>query len=171
MGLISNNNESPYLHEVESLVMWCLANKLSLKVNKTKELCVEFVKMQTRDYSLLISEALVERVSSVKYLGVQLTEDLSWTNHTDYLTVNAWQQLYFLCCLTTSKLSPQVLRKFYAGTIKSFQAGNITTWCDNATEQGRKALMNMLLRGYTFISPPTSCSFVYIEPTNTLHFC
>ncbi len=44
LGLISNNNETAYLDELERLTLWCQDNCLSLKVSKTKELIVDFRK-------------------------------------------------------------------------------------------------------------------------------
>ncbi len=41
LGLISNNDETAYLDEVERLTSWCQDNCLSLKVSKTKALIVE----------------------------------------------------------------------------------------------------------------------------------
>ncbi len=38
LGLISNNDETAYLDEVERLTLWCQDSCLSLNVNKTKEL-------------------------------------------------------------------------------------------------------------------------------------
>ncbi len=71
LGLISNNNETAYLDEVERLTSWCQDNCLSLNVSKTKELIVDFSKRQQRPYTpLMISGTHVERVSSFKYLGV-----------------------------------------------------------------------------------------------------
>ncbi len=46
MGLISNNDKTAYLDEVERLTSWCQDNCLSLNVSKTKELIVDFRKRQ-----------------------------------------------------------------------------------------------------------------------------
>ncbi len=81
-GLIFNNDETAYLDEVERLTAWCQDNCLSLNVSKTKELIVDFRKRQQQPYTpLMISGTPVERVSSFKYLGVNISEDLTWTTH------------------------------------------------------------------------------------------
>ncbi len=68
LGLISNNDETAYLGEVERLTSWCQDNCLSLNMSKTKELIVDFRKRQQRPYTpLMISGTPVERVSSFKY--------------------------------------------------------------------------------------------------------
>ncbi len=66
LGLISNNDETAYLGEVERLTSWCQDNCLSLNVSKTKELIVDFREGQQRPYTpLMISGTPVERVSSL----------------------------------------------------------------------------------------------------------
>ncbi len=54
LGLISNNDETAYLDEVERLTSWCQDNCLSLNVSKTKELIVDFRKRQQRPYTPLV---------------------------------------------------------------------------------------------------------------------
>ncbi len=77
LGLISNKCETAYLNEVEILSSWCKDTYLSLNVSKTKELIVDFRKRQQQPYTpLMISGTPVERVS-IKYLGVNISEDLT----------------------------------------------------------------------------------------------
>ncbi len=89
LGLINNNDEAAYLDEVERLTSWCQDNCLSLNVSKTEELIVDFRKRQQRPYTpLMISGTPVERVSSFKYLCVNISEDLTWTTHIQTVVEN-----------------------------------------------------------------------------------
>ncbi|MCJ8748319.1 hypothetical protein PDJAM_G00163500 [Pangasius djambal] len=45
VGLISKNDESAYREEVQRLTDWCRANNLSLNVDKTKEMVVDFTSL------------------------------------------------------------------------------------------------------------------------------
>ncbi|KAF7658882.1 hypothetical protein LDENG_00005690, partial [Lucifuga dentata] len=89
VGLIIND-ERTYLGEVENVTAWCQANNLCLNVAKNKEMIVDFGRNQMRKYSpLKINGTPVERVNLFKYLGVHLTEDLSWTVDTNILVTKA----------------------------------------------------------------------------------
>jgi hypothetical protein len=44
VGLITNNDETAYREEVWALRVWCQENNLSLNVNKTREIIVDFRK-------------------------------------------------------------------------------------------------------------------------------
>jgi hypothetical protein len=46
VGLITNNDETAYREEVRALGVWCLENNLSLNINKTKEMIVDFRKQR-----------------------------------------------------------------------------------------------------------------------------
>ncbi|KAK2908186.1 hypothetical protein Q8A73_009259 [Channa argus] len=82
VGLISNNDDTNYRSEVRRLARWCSDNNLSLNVEKMKESVVDYRRALTQHAPLTINGANVERVSSTKFLGVHITEDLSWTNNT-----------------------------------------------------------------------------------------
>ncbi len=120
LGLISNNDETAYLGEVERLTSWCQENCLSLNVSKTKELIVDFRKRQQWPYTpLVISGTPVERVCSFKYLGVNISEDLTWTTHIQTQVKKARQRLYHLQQLNKFRVSPAILKTFYSGAIES----------------------------------------------------
>ncbi len=81
LGLIYNNDETAYLNEVERLTSWCQDNCLSLNVSTTKELIVDFRKRQQWPYTpLMVSGTPVDRMSSFKYLGVNISKNLTWTS-------------------------------------------------------------------------------------------
>lgn len=64
-----------------ALYNWCLDNNLSLNVSKTKEMIVDYQKQPVHSDGVE-----VERDGNFRFLGINITEDLSWTLHTD--TVN-----------------------------------------------------------------------------------
>ncbi|KAK1804731.1 hypothetical protein P4O66_003584 [Electrophorus voltai] len=141
VGLISDNDERTYLEEIKHLENWCQENNLLLNVSKTKELIVDCSKKQVRHYQpVRISGTTVERVDSFRYLGVHISQDLSWSRHTNSLAKKARQRLYHLRRLRDFRLPSKVLRNFYTCTIESILTGNITVWFGNSTKQDRQAL-------------------------------
>ncbi len=120
-------------------------NCLSLNVSKTKELIVDFRKRQQRPYTpLMISGTPVERVSSFKYLGVNISEDLTWTAHIQTQVKKARQRLYHLRQLRKFRVSPAILKTFYSGAIESVLTQCISVWYSNATKQDCKALQRVV---------------------------
>ncbi|MCJ8750258.1 hypothetical protein PDJAM_G00260460 [Pangasius djambal] len=118
VGLISNNDETNYRNEVQQLAIWCTNNNLSLNIEKTKEIVVDFWRAHTQRPPLIINSAAVERVSSTKFLGVHITEDLSWTTNTASLVKKAQHRLYFLCKLRRARVPTPIMYSFYRGTIE-----------------------------------------------------
>ena len=79
VGLITDNNETAYREEVRDLAVWCQDINLSLNVIKTKEMIVDFRKNLTEHAPILIDGAAVEQVESIKFLGVHITNKLTWS--------------------------------------------------------------------------------------------
>ncbi|KAI3375853.1 hypothetical protein L3Q82_004124 [Scortum barcoo] len=97
-GLISNDDETDYRSEVSHLALWCVNNNLSLSERgEDKGHCCGLLRRTRPQHApLTINGATVERVCSTKFLGVHVTEDLSWTINTTSLAKKANQRLYFL---------------------------------------------------------------------------
>ncbi len=145
LGLISNNDETAYLDEVERLTSWCQDNCLSLNVSKTKELIVDFRERQQRPYSLLmISGTPVERVSSFKYLGVNISEDLTWTAHILTQVKKARQRLYHLRQLRKFSLASNPENFLFRGNRKYTDSQYISVWYGNSSNQDCKALQRVV---------------------------
>ncbi len=73
IGLITDNDETAYIEEVSTLTKWCQENHLSLNIDKTKELVVDFRRQSRVHTSITINKTPVERVNSFKFLSVHIT--------------------------------------------------------------------------------------------------
>ncbi|KAK2889881.1 hypothetical protein Q8A73_018181 [Channa argus] len=144
VGLISKNDESAYREEVQRLTAWCGANNLSLNVDKTKEMVVDFRRAQGDHSPLIIDGSSVEIVKSTKFLGVHLADNLTWSVNTSSITKKAQQRLYFLRRLRKAHLPPPILTMFYRGTIESILSSCITAWFGNCTVADRKTLQRIV---------------------------
>ncbi|KAI5100825.1 immunoglobulin kappa variable 6-21 [Silurus meridionalis] len=143
VGLIRKNDESAYREEVQRLTAWCGANNLSLNVDKTKEMVVDFRRAQSVQSPLIIDGSSVEIVKSTKFLGVHLADNLTWSLNTSSITKKAQQRLYFLKRLRKTHLPPPILSMFYRGTIESILSSCITAWFGNCTVSDHKSLQRI----------------------------
>ncbi len=134
IGLISGNDETAYRDEVQHLATWCANNNLALNSQKTKELIVDHrrTKKDPTHTPIYIDGAEVECVANFKFLGVHLSEDLSWTLNTSILIKKARQRLYFLRKLREAHLSSHILLNC------------ITVWYGNCTVSDQKALQRVV---------------------------
>ena len=82
VGLITNGDKSAYRQELDRLGLWCRENNLTLNNSKTKEVIVDFGKNSTATPPLHINGTVVKVVSSIKYLGVHLSNTLTWHENT-----------------------------------------------------------------------------------------
>ncbi|KAK3561941.1 hypothetical protein QTP86_019064 [Hemibagrus guttatus] len=135
-SLISKNDESAYREEVQRLTAWCKANNLSLNVEKTREMVVDFRRAQSNHSPLNINGSNVEIVKTTKFLRVHLVEDLTWSLNTSSIIKKAQQSVYFLRRLRKAHLPPLILTTFYRGTIKSILSSCITAWFRNCNHVG-----------------------------------
>ena len=74
--------------------MWCQDNNLSLNVIKTKEMIVNYREKRTEHAPILVDGAAVELVESFKFLGVHITNKLTWSKHTKTVVKRARHNLF-----------------------------------------------------------------------------
>ncbi|KAI4899027.1 hypothetical protein NFI96_000382 [Prochilodus magdalenae] len=145
LGLITEGDETAYRDEVSALSEWCYHSNLSLNISRTEEMIVDYRKLQRGGHSpLYINGAEEERVSSVRFLGVHLTDDLTWSLHTNKVVRSTHQRLFFLRRLRKFGLPPDILTNFYRRTIKSILTACITVWYGSCTAYDCKALKRVV---------------------------
>ncbi|KAI3360476.1 hypothetical protein L3Q82_002271 [Scortum barcoo] len=141
VGLISDNDETHYREEIQHLTQWCSNNNLVLNTSKTKEVIVDYRRSRRTEHApLLIHGEAVERVNNIKFLGIHITSDLTWSMNTAHLVKKAQQRLFFLRKLKRAGLSPQLLTNFYRATTESILCLSAAVWYGSCTAQDRKDL-------------------------------
>ena len=83
-------------------------------------------------------------VESFKFLGVQITNNLSWSPHADTIVKKAHQCLNFLRRLRKFGMSATTLTNFYRCTIESILSGCITAWSGSCSAQDCKKLQKVM---------------------------
>ncbi len=142
LGLISSNDETAYLDEVERLTSWCQDNCLSLIVIKTKELIVDFRKRQQRPYTPLVISG--DPCGEVEQLQVPRCKHLRGPDLDQTQVKTARQRLYHLRQLRKFRVSPEILKTFYTGAIEGVLTQCISVWYGNASNQDCKALQRVV---------------------------
>ena len=146
VGRISSNNEAAYRTEVENLVSWSRENNLILNAAKTKEMILDF-RRKTKPFvhhPITIDGETVEVVQNIRYLGVNISHDLTWTVNTTATAKKGLQRLYFLRCLKRACLPQKLLVSFYRSAIESVLKYCITAWYSGCTIDDRKALQRII---------------------------
>ena len=101
---------------------------------------------------LHINGETVERVSSFKFLGIHIPENLSWAINTTAIVKKAQQRLYFLRTLRKVNLSQQHLRSFYRCSIESVLTYGILPWYGSSSAADRKSLQRIIKTAQNIIN-------------------
>jgi hypothetical protein len=81
---------------VRVLGVWYQENNLSLNVNITTEMIVDFRKQQREHLHIHIEGTILEKVESFYFHGVHITDKLKWSTHTDSVVKKAQQRSFNL---------------------------------------------------------------------------
>ena len=155
VGLISDENETHYRDEVEQLAERCRANNLLLNKKKTVEIVVDFRKKKEGPVPpLLIDGGCVERVTSFKFLGVHIQEDLHWGINSKVIHKKARQRLHFLRILRKYQPSQELMVSFYRSTVESILTYCMGVWFEGCTEAERTNLQRVVNSAQKIIGCP-----------------
>jgi len=139
-GLISNGDETMYRKEVANMVDWCSANNLELNVSKTKEIVIDFRKNKSPLSPLSVKGQTVQQVDSFKFLGLHISNQLTWDINTSVVCKKAHQRLYFLRQLKKFRMTIPIMTRFYRSVIESVLTFSNTVWYGSASRSDKTKL-------------------------------
>jgi len=116
-------------NEIEILNDWFKANRLSLNASKTNCVLFDMRKnnLNTSHYELKINQTVIERVKSVKFLGIRIDENIDWQEQTEYCRNKMKSGLYALN-LCKRYLTSSTLRMLYYSLIHPYILYGIMLW-------------------------------------------
>ena len=144
LGLFNGGDESGYRSVIEDIPVYGEENDLILNVAKTREVIADFRRSPAPLQPLTIQGTEVERADSHRFLGLQVTSDLSWSLNTAATVKKAQQRLYFIRLLRKSGLNQRPLTLAYSGLVESILTSGITVWYGNTTQAERRSLQRII---------------------------
>jgi len=111
--------------EMKHIEQWALANNLKLNCNKTLE--IVFRRQNTKPSSLPPPIPSIQRVESIKILGVSIASTLHVKEHIDSVIVASSQSLHALRTLRVHAMPDPLIQKVFCSKVLS-----IITYCSPA---------------------------------------
>ena len=90
------------------------ADGFQIKESKCKAFCISFAPSTREFQPISINGKIVERVTSVKLLGLTISNNLKWNSHISHVCKKVAPRLYFLRQLKRAKLPANDLILFYS---------------------------------------------------------
>ena len=113
---------------------------------------------------IIIDNTQVEQVTVFKFLGIYLTNDLSWHFNCSEILKKAKQRLYFLRILASYKVDTFILINFYKCIIESVLTSCITVWYGGATQKDLSVLSSVIKQSENIIGAKLpSLKEIYIK--------
>lgn len=162
-------------HDVDSLNDWSKVNGLNLNLIKCK--CMSFYrKLRPIDFNYSIDNTSLEKVSSMRDLGVIFDNKLNFNMHIDCKIAKAYSMLGFVKRICADFKNLNTVRSLYCAIVRSQLEFSSVVWLPlykihiNRIESIQKkfllfALRKMNLRNDNFVLPPYSerCAFLKLQ--------
>lgn len=130
---------------------------MKLNPPKCKEMLVDFLRYNSCvSCPIVTGNAVIEQVASFKFLGVNISRDLTWDVHVDYLLKKVNKRLYILRVLRRCGVHVSDMVKIYCAVIRSVMEyaspafANLSVCLSNALERVQKRALSIMLPGVNY---------------------
>lgn len=135
-----NSTETSHGPVIDYFLKWCQESFLSLNVLKTKDMCIDFRRVQPSPDTIVIDGQTVESVESYKYLGTFLDNKLTFKKNTDSIHKKSQQRLFCLRKLSKFQVDSTLMILFYRSFIESIITFSFVCWFQSLRVKERNLL-------------------------------
>ena len=113
--------------DIDAIQNWFTGNHLTANASKTKLMVISTKKDVLPNLKLSMNNQVIERVSSVKFLGIHISNNLSWNKHIDDTCKKARKNIgYIHRCFNSA--SPAIRRTLYLALVRPILEYGSTTF-------------------------------------------
>lgn len=94
--ILEPGDHSVLQSDLDNISSWCDTWLMKLNPTKCKSMRISRTSNHVLPCDYLLSNVSLTQVTSYKYLGIIISDNLSWQNHVDYITSNANRSLGYL---------------------------------------------------------------------------
>ena len=147
--------------ELAIIANWFALNKLSVNASKTKYMLFHTRRnIPPSDTVIVLDDVILERVTSTKFLGVLINENLTWNTHIQHLCTKLSKVTAVLSRIK-HQLPPDVLKIIYNSLFSSNVMYGLSVWgssppshLDRLIKLQKKAIRHVALAKYNSHTEP-----------------
>ena len=140
--------------DVGALETWLLQNHLQMNASKCKYMTISRKRSPPSHYQLCIENQPIEKVSTFKYLGVWLSDNLSWSTHVEKSSKNALKKSGLIYRRFSRYSSKDCLQQLYLSFVRPHLEYAVPVWDPhclshvNTLERVQKFSLRMIHRAW-----------------------
>jgi hypothetical protein len=120
-------------HELKTINMWFMINKLSLNKDKTKAMMFHTAQRQVRNININLDDANIEILSEFNYLGINFDSNLTWKSHISKVSKKVSRTIGVMTKLK-KYLPTHILKTLYNSLIFPHLHYGILVWGNSANK-------------------------------------
>jgi hypothetical protein len=139
---------------------WFNANRLALNIDKTN--IMKFATNNSPQYVLNIeySGKYIEESVNTRFLGLQIDNHLSWSNHIDKLIPKLGGACYAVRCMFHIS-NTEILKSIYLAYFHSIMKYGIIFWGNSSHSKKLFTLQKRIVRLMAGVKPKNSCKNIF----------